>query len=212
MATYSDLLFLRDESPAAFAGYWQRNVAAYRARANAGGDRPVNTTVYDYPNDSPYFDIVYRKGAVFLDKMRVQMGDDAFYGLLRDYVRTYAGKVATPRALLDMAYERIGASLPPLVAQYFSYGAFADGAGYQLDVQWPELMDTGGWATLSFNSSFRATEAKLWLDNRLLYKGPADGAIALSLDGVEGGEYVLRLDLLDTQGALYQRAKRVTVR
>ncbi len=212
LTTYTDMLFLRDEAPASFAGFWQRNVAGYRARAAAGGDRPVNTTVYDYPNDGPYFDIVYRKGAVFLDKLRALMGDDAFFELLRDYVRTYSGKVATPRALLDMAYTRIGPDLPLLASGYFSYGAFADGSGYQLDVQWPERLSPDGQATIGYSSSFQASEASVWLDDRMLYRGAGGGSAELSLAGVEEGEYVLRIDLVDTRGALYQRAVRVAVK
>jgi hypothetical protein len=211
LATYTDLLFLRDQAPASFNSYWQRNVAGYRARAAIGGDRPVNTTIYDYPNDAPYFDIVYRKGAVFLDKLRILMGDDDFFGLLRDYVQTYSDKIATPRALLDMAYSRVGPELPPMVSGYFSYGAFLDGNGYQLDVHWPDQLTSDGSSTLSFNCGFQPTRAKVWLDDRLLYDGPPDGLLPLSLDGTEEGEYVLRLDLLDSQGTLYQRAKRVTV-
>ncbi len=212
LATYTDLLFLRDRAPWAFQSYWQRNVAIYRNRAAAGGDRPVNTTVYDYPSDGPYFDIVYRKGAVFLDGLRELMGDEAFFGLLREYVRTYSHKVATPRAFLDMAYERAGADFPPLAARYFTYGAFADGAGYHLEVAWPERLSPGGAVAVSFASSFGAAEARLWLDGRLLYAGPAAVSVDASLEGVEEGEYVLQLDLIDDEGALYQRARRVAVR
>jgi hypothetical protein len=186
-------------------------VAAYRNRAAYGGDRPVNTTVYDYPNDTVYFDIVYRKGALFLDRLRATIGDDAFFGLIRDYVTTYSHKVATPRAFLDMAYERMGPALPDLVSQFFTYGAFAGGAGYRLEVRWPEALTPDAEASLSFDSDFAATDARVWLDGRLLYSGPAASSLPLPTDGVEDGEYILRLDLLDAEGALYQKAKRVTV-
>ncbi|HEX9016440.1 MAG TPA: M1 family metallopeptidase [Chloroflexota bacterium] len=211
LATYTDMLFLKDSSPSTFDGYWQRNAAAYRNRVSSGGDRPVNTSVYDYPGDTPYFDIVYRKGAIFLDQLRAMLGADGFTGLLRDYAHTYANRVATPRAFLDMAYSRAGKDFPGLVARYFSYGAFADGMGYRLDVQSPDQLVPGGQAEISYSSSFSALETQVWLDDRLLYSGPATGSHRLSLDGVEAGEYVLRLDLTDDQGALYQRAKRVTV-
>ncbi|MCL4369793.1 MAG: M1 family metallopeptidase [Chloroflexi bacterium] len=211
MASYVDLLFYRDQSPRSFDYYMGRNLSGYRSRAAAGGDRPVNTTIYDYPDDLPYFDIVYRKGAVFLDKLRGLMGDDRFLGLLRDYLQTYSNKVAFPRAFLDMAYTRVGPDLPPLVSQHFSYGAFAGGNGYQLEVTWPDQLTASGSATLSYRAGFPVAEAKVWLDNRLLYRGSGDGAVKLSLDGVEEGEYVLRLDLLDSRGALYQRAQRVKV-
>ncbi|MGE5620488.1 MAG: M1 family metallopeptidase [Sphingomonadaceae bacterium] len=211
LATYADLLFYRDQSPRSFDHYMGRTLAGYRSRVAAGADRPVNTTIYDYPNDLPYFDIVYRKGAVFLDELRELMGDDEFLALLRDYVQTYSGKTASPRAFLDMVYTRVGPELPPLVARYFSYGAFVDGTGYQLDVTWPEGLSTGGSAKLSYRFGFPVAEAKLWLDNRLLYRGSGEDSIEIDLAEVEEGEYVLRLDLLDSQGALYQRAQRVTV-
>ncbi|MHB1160791.1 MAG: M1 family metallopeptidase [Chloroflexota bacterium] len=211
LASYADLLFYRDQSPRSFDHYMGRTLAGYRSRVAAGADRPVNTTIYDYPNDLPYFDIVYRKGAVFLDKLRELMGDDQFLALLRDYVQTYSGKIATPRAFLDMAYERVGPKFPPLVASYFSYGAFVDGTGYQLEVAWPEQLAADGSATLSYRFGFPVAEAKVWLDNRLLYRGSGESPIQLNLEGVEEGEYILRLDLLDSQGALYQRGQRVKV-
>jgi hypothetical protein len=140
------------------------------------------------------------------------MGDDAFFRLLRDYVDTYSNKVAVPRAFLDLAYERIGPDLPPLVAGYFGYGAFVDGSGYSLEVQWPGMLTPEGQAGMFFNSDFAVSEAKVWLDGRLLYSGAASSYVPLSLAGVEQGEYILRLDLLDDEGALYQKAKRVVVR
>ncbi len=211
MATYTDMLFLRDTAPQVYDVYWRRNGAAYQNRIAGGGDRPVNTTVYDYPGESAYADIVYRKGALFLDRLRNLVGDEGFIELLREYVRTFSNRVAPPRAFLDMAYTRLGSDVPPLVSQYFSYGAFADGKGYQLDVQWPDHLSPGGQAQLSYMAGFNVADAKVWLDDRLLYSG-TDTSIYLSLDGVEAGDYVLRLDLSDDQGALYQRVKRVTVR
>lgn len=213
MTTYADFMFYRGSYPQLFEGLWQqRTVAAYRARVAAGGDRPVNTNIYDYPDDIPYFDMVYKKGAIFLDRLREMMGDEAFLALLRDYVSTFSGKVATPRAFLDMAYTRAGARFPELASRYFSYGAFSGGEGYQLEVEWPQSMVAGETASLAYWSSFPVAEAKVWLDSRLLYQGPGEWQAPLALEGVEAGEYVLRLDLLDAEGALYQRAVRVRVR
>lgn len=212
MTTYADLLYYRDQYPRGFDYYFGRTVAQYLARAAMGGDRPVNTNVYDYPDDLPYFDVVYRKGTMFLNELRVLMGDEQFSGLLQDYVKMYSGKMATPRAFLDMAYQRGGEGVPPLVARYFSYGAFVDGKGYQLEVQWPErLVVAGDAASLGYSAGFDVAEAKVWLDNRRLYAGSGSSSLPLSLEGVEAGEYVLRVDLIDLQGALYQRATRVTV-
>jgi hypothetical protein len=52
----------------------------------------------------------------------------------------------------------------------------------------------------------------VWLDNRLLHRDvDGDGVAGFSLQIVEPGEYILRLDLTDRNGALYQRSQRVTV-
>jgi hypothetical protein len=211
MTTYADMLFYRDQAPSVFDYYMGRNLSGYRGRAASGGDKPVNTNIYDYPNDLPYFDIVYRKGAVFLDGLRETMGDDQFSGLLKEYIKTYAGKVATPRAFLDMAYTRSGNRVAKLISQYFSYGAFSNGTGYQMEVSWPEQLSTQGWGEVGFQAGFPVSEAKLWMDGRLLYSGSGNGVASFNLDGMEEGEYILRLDLLDDQGALYQRAQRVKI-
>ena len=210
-ASYLSILPYRESSPRHFDYYFDRMVAGYRARAAAGGDRPVNTTIYDYPSDVPYFDIVYRKGAMFLDELRGLMGADRFLALLRDYVESYSGKVATPRAFLDMAYARVGSGLPPLVARYFSYGAFADGKGYRLEIKWPGELADSGPVELSYRADFKADRTEIWLDNRLLHRGTGDTPISFSMDGVEAGEHILRLDLQDAQGTLYQQARRVEV-
>lgn len=211
LATYLSFLPYKEQSPRHFDHYMNRAVAGYGSRVAAGGDRPVNTTINQYPSDLPYFDIVYRKGAIFMDKLRALMGDEPFLKLLRDYVQSYSGKVATPRAFLDMAYGRVGADLPPLVARYFTYGAFLDGKGYQLEVDWPRQLASSKPAELSYDAGFPVAEVKVWLDSRLLYKGPGGEPAKLSLEGVEEGEYILRLDLLDNEGALYQQARRVKI-
>lgn len=211
LTTYVHMLFYRDQQPRSFDHYWNRIVSGYRARAAGGGDRPVNTTINDYSGDLPYFDIVYRKGAIFLDELRRLMGDEPFFDLLRDYLHTYAGKTATPRAFLDMAYSRAGSELPHLVARYFTYGAFSDGMGYDLRVQWPERPAASGIAELEYAAGFPVARAKLWLDNRLLLQWSGGGPARFSLEGVEEGEYVMRLELLDPEGGLYQRAHRVKV-
>jgi hypothetical protein len=210
-ATYSSMLYYRSQYRPGFDHYWNRNVTAYRARVAAGGDRPVNTTINDYPNDLIYFDIVYRKGAIFLDELRQLMGDAAFFGLIRDYVDTYRGKMATPRAFLDMAYSRGGSQVPALIARYFSYGAWANGNGYRLDVDWPAELTAWGWGEIGYRTSFQVAREEVWLDNRLLHRGVGNGVAGFSLQIVEAGEYILRLDLTDQNGALYQRSKRVTV-
>jgi hypothetical protein len=211
-ATYSSMLYYRSQYRPGFDHYWNRNVTAYRARAAAGGDRPVNTTINDYPSDIPYFDVVYRKGAIFLDELRQLMGDATFFGLIRDYVATYRGKVATPRAFLDMAYTRGGSQVAPLIARYFSYGAWANGNGYRLEADWPAQLATWGWGEIRYRASFQVAREEVWLDNRLLHRDvDGDGVAGFSLQIVEPGEYILRLDLTDRNGALYQRSQRVTV-
>ncbi|MGI5836015.1 MAG: M1 family metallopeptidase [Chloroflexota bacterium] len=211
LATYLSILPYREQSPHTFDYYFNRIVNGYKYRVSVGGDRPVNTTVYQYPNDIAYFGIVYNKGAVFLDKLRSLMGDEEFLKLLQDYVATYTGKLATPRAFLDMIYNRVGSDLPPLVDQYFDYGAFAGGEGYQLDVEWPAELAISEDVELRYSSDFQAVEAKVWLDGRLMHQGAGTEAIKFPLEDVEEGEYILRLDMLDEEGALYQQARRVKV-
>jgi hypothetical protein len=184
-------------------------IAGQVERAQAAGNLPVDSSVYAFPNDGPYFTIVYGQGARFLHEVRRQIGDDAFEASLREYVETFSDKQASPRALLDIFQRRSSANLNPLIWRFFSYDAYADPQPPSWSIQAPN----GTWrgsARLSVEAPFSISKVEVWLDNRLLYSG-AESSTRLDLSGVEPGSYALLVRVWDQRGIQLERARRVTV-
>ncbi|NNC80829.1 MAG: M1 family metallopeptidase [Acidimicrobiales bacterium] len=54
---------------------------------------------------------VYRRGALTLHALRVEVGDDAFFQILRDWLTTYGGSVATTADFISLAEATSGQDL-----------------------------------------------------------------------------------------------------
>jgi hypothetical protein len=169
----------------------------------------VDTGVYDYPSDGPYFGVVYRRGARFLERLQDTLGDSVFWALMHEHVDTYRDRIASSRAFLDRAQSLTTTPLGPLISEYFDYGAFSATAPRTWTLDAPPSPWTGS-AALTVGAGFPITRVQVWLDQRLLADG---GATALTLDlaGVEAGSYVLMVRVWDADGVLYERGRRIEV-
>ena len=131
----------------------------------------MDGTVYDFPSDPPYFGVVYRRGARFLETLHERMGDGPFWALLREHVATYRDRIASPRAFLDRAQAASPAPLGPLIAEYFSYGAFRTPTPRTWTVEAP----AGPWsgtARVFVAAEFPVSRVQVWLDQRRMADGP----------------------------------------
>ena len=59
-------------------------------------------------------DRVYKRGALTLHALRTDVGDDAFFALLRDWVAEHRGGTVTTDNFLAFAADRTGADLGEL--------------------------------------------------------------------------------------------------
>jgi|GEM_PF-336958 len=112
--------FYRLNHPEYYPSMW----SSLEAAAQRWAARPVNTSIYDYTDESNYFGIVYNRGAVFLNDLRQEMGDDAFYGFLQRYYEQFSGRIASGRDFLGLALALSGAAgkdVRPLIQEYFTY-------------------------------------------------------------------------------------------
>jgi len=89
LATYSEYLYIERNTPELENWWWDYRVAYYKPAGR------VNLTIYDQSDLRAYINAVYLQGAVFLDKLRQQLGDDAFFVGLKSYANTYNHKIAT---------------------------------------------------------------------------------------------------------------------
>jgi hypothetical protein len=210
LATYLPLFYDKLERPSLYSATWNANVASgYDQRVAAAGDLPTSSNIDAFPSDSPYYAIVYAKGAHYLASLNDTLGDEGFADLLRAYVARFHDKVSTPRAFLDLAQSRTDANLNPLGAAYFHYGLLT----YPTPPEWSVTLPAGplsGQETVTVGASFAVKSQQILLDGATVYDGSL-GAASIDVSGFEPGDYLLLVRLTDDQDALLERARRVTI-
>jgi aminopeptidase N len=96
---------------------YQRELALARRRwqgaVDAGFDKPLSWPG-EYPSASVMRAIHYSKGALFMDTLRVDIGESAFWAGLRGYTRANAGRNVTARDLQAAMEASAGRSLSAL--------------------------------------------------------------------------------------------------
>jgi len=108
LATFLAERFFIERHPLVGAARWRAFLARVQAEETRFGARPVDSTIYDFEADgSPYFATVYRRGALYLDRVRQHLGDDVFWAALSSYTRTHQNGLATGATLLA-TLERYG--------------------------------------------------------------------------------------------------------
>lgn len=81
LATYSEILYYEYHYPQLVNWWWDFRVNTY---APTG---PVNASIYTFNHDRPYINAVYLQGASFLQALRTEVGDTAFFQGLHRYVQ-----------------------------------------------------------------------------------------------------------------------------
>jgi len=112
-STYSELLFYERYYPELVAWWWEYRVNRFIPQGW------VDSTIYDQSYFRPYVNAVYLRGALFLEHMRVVIGDEAFFGTLRAYVAAFAGRQASTRDFFETVKKHTAMDISSLVANYF---------------------------------------------------------------------------------------------
>jgi hypothetical protein len=114
-AQYSGIIYDEDIAGASVAAAdWQREVLRRYQGALADGDLPIDLAIDGYPNFNVYYRTVYGKGAVFLRRLREQLGDDTFFKALHAYYRERRYGVATTADILRAFEQASGRDLRDL--------------------------------------------------------------------------------------------------
>ena len=95
---------------------------------NQCSSRDVDSAVFEWPagpisggdwtSCDGYFHAVFDKGTEFLNAVRATMGDEAFFGAMREYIELHRHEVVSGRGLLDHLQRRTEADLLPLLQLY----------------------------------------------------------------------------------------------
>ncbi len=91
LATYSEYLFIEATYPEDKNWWWTYRVAGYFPQGQ------VDRTVYEFNTPREYINAVYLRGAQMLQNLRQDIGDEAFFQLLRAYYAAGDLRIAEPR-------------------------------------------------------------------------------------------------------------------
>lgn len=83
-----------------------------------GGDAPANLPTSAYTNNLQYGAIIYGKAALFYDKLRELVGDEAYFAALREYYATYRDRLAGPATLHRIVVSKAPAKQARIDALY----------------------------------------------------------------------------------------------
>ena len=112
MATYSERLFYETNYPNVTA-WWAFRVDAF----NPTGW--VDMDIYHGDNFRIYANAVYLRGALFLEALRVRVGDETFFPFLKDYYVHMAGKRATSDDFFTILRQHTNINISDLLFTYF---------------------------------------------------------------------------------------------
>jgi aminopeptidase N len=116
ITTYITAEYVRATFPEHYARSWAS------MSGGATTSRPVSSGVYSgLTSENQYTSTVYDTGVVMLNKVRVAMGDAAFYNALKDYYSTFKFKRAAPSDLLITLQKHSKADLTAIFTQYLGY-------------------------------------------------------------------------------------------
>lgn len=112
-ATYTEVLYLEEHVS---RGTATGVLADFREqlRSHPNPQLPIGLPVEDFATGRDYALIVYRKGALFFDALRSQMGDEVFFAFLREYFEQYRYQIASAADFQQTAELTCGCDLQAL--------------------------------------------------------------------------------------------------
>ncbi len=93
LATYSEYVFLQENYPDLADWWWDFRVNSFNPEGF------VDSTVYEFDTSRGYINAVYLRGAQFIHALRREIGTEAFFAWLSEYVASMSGQIATPADL-----------------------------------------------------------------------------------------------------------------
>ncbi len=113
LATYTEEIFIENTYPDLVKWWWSFRVNFYTPVG------VINQSIYDYDGYEHYRNAVYLRGALFLDGLRHQIGDDAFFAFLKDYAATEEYKIATANDFFTILAKHTNQDISKAKAGYF---------------------------------------------------------------------------------------------
>jgi hypothetical protein len=113
LSTYSEKLYYEKVQPSGLDWWWTYRINYYNPQGWVDG------SIYNPQGYRAYRDAIYLNGAIFLDDLRLLIGDTAFFDFLKSYVALYAKQITSTDQFFTLLSEFSQADLQPLLDEYF---------------------------------------------------------------------------------------------
>jgi hypothetical protein len=113
LCTYAERLYYERFFPELVDWWWFYRVNFYQPQG------VIDLPVYDYTGYLAYRDAVYLRGALFLEELRKNLGDERFFNGLKRYYDKNFGKIAAPVDFFN-AFELSKAEIEEVTQSYFA--------------------------------------------------------------------------------------------
>lgn len=113
LSVYSERIFFEYTNPGIVNWWWQWRVNYFKPYGY------VDMTIYQPASFDSYVNGVYRNGALFLEDLRVRIGDQAFYAFLKDYAGQMSHRRATADDFFRILRLHTSKDISDLIAAYF---------------------------------------------------------------------------------------------
>lgn len=110
---YSEYLFIESFYPDLKTWYWDSRINYWKPQGLLG--RPVS----DFTDDEDYLRNLLRRGALFMDGLRQNIGDEAFFAFLNDYYRNGAYRTVTAADFFNALRRHTDSDLQSLLTDFF---------------------------------------------------------------------------------------------
>jgi hypothetical protein len=115
LTTYSEAIFYETKYPDLIPWWWSYRIDFFNPRGY------IDIPVYQGQNDETYKHIVYFNGAHFLQNLREQIGDEAFFAFLQDYFMQGKGKIVNGDDFFRILDMHTDVDYSDIVYRYFRY-------------------------------------------------------------------------------------------
>ena len=116
-ARYAELKFYQAYYPND-ADWWYGYFILGKQQAKVIG--AIDLSIADFPTSRAYTDAIYRRGLMFLNDVRKQIGQESLDAALKDYYQAEAYKVTNQEAFFDAIARHTTENIAPLVKGYFA--------------------------------------------------------------------------------------------
>jgi hypothetical protein len=113
LSTYSERLYYENLHPEALDWWWTYRIYYYQPQGWVDGN------IYNPDGYRAYRDAVYLNGALFMEDLRKELGDKAFFEFISAYAEQHIDQIVSADDFFDTLAKFTQADLSPLLGKYF---------------------------------------------------------------------------------------------